>query len=1623
MQKTSDHRVKLWLRLLYLLAAPLLAVVMLVAWMSGVPLVYPAHASPGVLYVDRATGGDTPTCGTTTTPCKSISYTLNTRASSGDTIRVAQGTYTENLTIGISVTLEGGFESTTWTRNITLYESILDGSGNPAIWGDWDESHIGSPIVVSNGITLEMWYNGNDLNGVIQLGRATSTDKVTWAKDPGNPLFGSGAPGDWDEGNVWEPFILFDSGTYEMWYSANGNAIGYATSTDGINWNRHPNPVLEAGPGGTWDENGVSDPYVIKASGTYTMWYESWTGTGRLGCATSADGVNWTKCASNPVLEPGDPGDWDEAAVHDPVVVLRDGTYHLWYRGSGPDWTWHIGYVTSTNGITFPRSLTAPVLSGTGGEWDDGSLELGDVIFDGATYHLWYGSNSQFGYATSPDGINWTKHASNPILTTGTPTQWGEPVIHVTNSNVKLVLDGLTITGGSGAMAGGVHGENADVTLRNCLVRGNRANGGPDSQGAGGVLGGIGGGQVTIVDSRIMNNHVIEGAGGVRVHQGTLVISNTLVADNLGDVGIHVNGPLSLTNVTLANNEGGVTFNPPAGVVMSTINSIIYGNNWSVWTNQGVIQISYSDIEGGWPGTGNIDSVPIFVNSANGDYHLSAWSPAVDAGTPVGAPPNDIEGTPRDAIPDMGAYEFTGTPASPVFDGVAAAASVDDMGDGLGVAWGDYDGNGFVDLYVAQGGMIGGETDILYANQGNGTFVNASGPAGMGDAGATFGATWGDYDNDGDLDLYVTRYNQSNLLYANNGDGTFTEVSAAAGVDNAGDSTSAAWVDYDIDGLLDLFVVGEWSANALYRNNGDGTFSDVATAAGLADGGWQREEGVAWGDYNNDGMPDLYIANDGPNPLYRNNGDGTFTEVGGLSGVADPRFSRGAAWGDFDNDGDLDLYVTNYLDESALYRNDGGTFTDVSAAAGVNDPGGGIGVTLGDYDNDGYLDIFIVNSGPNALYLNNGDGTFTQHPGLTHDGNAHGVASADYDNDGDLDVYVTNREDGNPNLLYRNRGNANHWLHVRLVGSHSNADGIGARVRVVSGGMSQIREVNGGSGFASQDSLPAEFGLGTQGNTVTLEVTWPSGVVDTLTGIAVDQVVTVTESTPPLHDMAVVNVSPGGEVSVDVPFDVQATLRNVGFQTESRVPLTCEIEYTGAPVYNQAQVSGDILPSAWTVLNFPAYTPTQEGEYTLTCWHTLAGDENPANDVYSRTLTAVPHPPDVWTKDNPDDTGEVPSDLSNWYESPDLWVRNNPDGGLLHQDPIQGVTNTVYVRLRNRGATPVISGTVDVYWIEPSLGVRCGDWAHIGTIPFNNLLPGETRIVSTSWVPSRAGHTCLQDVVDSPQDPYNRGLECSPLWVPWDNNVEWHNVNIIENPSVGLNGALDIQQASVQLVNIYDQPKDVDLVVKRLTFPTTGTITVKLPAGLFDRWLSSADHWGAGIEVLTNTREIRITGEVSATIGAIPMLAAEEVSVNLTFEGPAGLSFKTTFQERIDDITVGGVTYQWVIPDTTPPAVDLVSPGDSATEVAGDAPLVITFDEPVSPINFSLTVAPDPGGWMYYWNDDSTVVTATHTTFSPGTTYVARVIAQDGSANLMSQAYQWEFTTQIAVIYLPLIIR
>ena len=487
---------------------------------------------------------------------------------------------------------------------------------------------------------------------------------------------------------------------------------------------------------------------------------------------------------------------------------------------------------------------------------------------------------------------------------------------------------------------------------------------------------------------------------------------------------------------------------------------------------------------------------------------------------------------------------------------------------GSGVALFDFDNDNDLDLYFVNGsdllGMVSPTlpTNRLYRNDGS-TFTDVTIEASVGDTSYGLGCCVGDYNNDGFTDLYVTNYG-ANVLYRNNGDGTFTDVAKAAGASGSQFSSGCAFVDVDTDGDLDLYVVNYVQfdpetnpvctrqgiqtyctpeallgvSDVLYLNKGNGTFTDGSEEAGVSEVEG-KGLGVVCGDTDNDGNVDIFVANDTtPNLLYRNNTDSLkMTEDALFSGVAlseegRPYSGMGANLGDFDNDGYLDIIITNFQDQTnSLYHNtQSGFFTEVSFSKGIGEkslPYLAWGVDFVDFNNDGWLDLFIANghlddniaeidpigtyAQPNQLFLNNRGVNFTElaDEAITMRKVSRGAAFGDIDNDGDMDMVVSNLKDS-PTIL-RNDSNTAQWLSVKLIGTHCNRDAIGARVAAVSGELTQIREVKSGSGYLSQNDLRLHFGLGEARLVDTLTVRWLCGKVQTLQDVETNQVLVISE--------------------------------------------------------------------------------------------------------------------------------------------------------------------------------------------------------------------------------------------------------------------------------------------------------------------------------------------------------------------------------------------------------------------------------------------------------------------------------------------------------------------------------
>ena len=486
----------------------------------------------------------------------------------------------------------------------------------------------------------------------------------------------------------------------------------------------------------------------------------------------------------------------------------------------------------------------------------------------------------------------------------------------------------------------------------------------------------------------------------------------------------------------------------------------------------------------------------------------------------------------------------------------------------------DIDNDGWLDVFLADGGSIADARVAdrarhrLYRNRGNGTFEDITASSGIRRRGYGMGACAGDYDNDGLIDLYLTNVGP-NQLYRNAGHGRFTEVPNAGGAEGREWSTSCAFLDIDRDGDLDLFVANYVDATSgrnpfcgiegpppvrdychplmypplhstVYRNAAGKSFEDVSVSSGVA-ALRGNGLGVAVTDVDDDGWPDVFVANDAmPNFLFRNNADGTFRNVAGLAGVAvtpdgKVKAGMGTAFGDFDGTGRLGLIVTNHEAEMhSLFRSLGGTlFSDITVPSGVGPPTRpyvGFGVVFFDDDNDGDLDIAIANGHVMAhAALLRGGGTFAQRnllmrnnggrfenvtdhagPGFATELVSRGLAAGDIDNDGDLDLLVTNNG-GGVNLLLNEGTPGTNALLVRVIGTTSNRSGIGTRLTLTAGGRRQVREVQSGSSYLSQNDLRAQFGLGSATRVEHLQIGWPSGVTDRLDDLPANQVITVRE--------------------------------------------------------------------------------------------------------------------------------------------------------------------------------------------------------------------------------------------------------------------------------------------------------------------------------------------------------------------------------------------------------------------------------------------------------------------------------------------------------------------------------
>jgi enediyne biosynthesis protein E4 len=465
------------------------------------------------------------------------------------------------------------------------------------------------------------------------------------------------------------------------------------------------------------------------------------------------------------------------------------------------------------------------------------------------------------------------------------------------------------------------------------------------------------------------------------------------------------------------------------------------------------------------------------------------------------------------AIQIIGTYNLLDAQIN--FSDISSSSGFDNSGVNRGLAVGDFDNDGDDDIYVSRLG----EPNLLFRNN-NGTFTNVAASYGVDYSGATNTSVWGDFDNDGRLDLYLGNKDAPNILFHNNGNGSFSNIAFTAEVDAFEKPRAVLVADVDRDGYLDIYVANLLGENALYRNNGNLTFTNIVAESGASDP--QLSMGAMFFDYDNDGDSDLYLTHDGnqPNILYQNDGAGNFTDVSVASGTNYAGFGMGVDFGDINNDGWLDIYITNLSSNTLFLNNGDGTFTNISTSAKITDPGMGWGTTFLDFDNDGLQDIYMVNDSyfsplPNILYRNMGDNTFdivSENSPVASLFGSYGTACTDINKDGLLDIFVANSGSDNNQLFRNETNNPGNWFQLKLKGTISNRAAVGTKVTIEADGQLFTDEVSGGSGYASQNSFTLHFGLGNAQMIDQMTIRWTNGLIETYQNLSVNQTLLAVEN-------------------------------------------------------------------------------------------------------------------------------------------------------------------------------------------------------------------------------------------------------------------------------------------------------------------------------------------------------------------------------------------------------------------------------------------------------------------------------------------------------------------------------
>ncbi len=519
----------------------------------------------------------------------------------------------------------------------------------------------------------------------------------------------------------------------------------------------------------------------------------------------------------------------------------------------------------------------------------------------------------------------------------------------------------------------------------------------------------------------------------------------------------------------------------------------------------------------------------------------------------------------------------------------AAVGTMEGGGQNIGISFCDYNNDNLEDFYV----VCRTGPNHFYKNHGNGVFTEIAAEIGLNFQGNARTAVWGDLNNDGFEDVYIGNMNEADVLYLNNGDGTFSDITQIAGIDNDSRVFSANMSDVNQDGWLDIYISNSNSDNVLYLNDGENnpSFSHYTTEAGLKD--TRHCMGVVFFDMDNDGDEDLYVTHDAniPNTLYQNDGTGHFTEMGQAAGVAFRGFGMGVDAGDLDNDGFLDLYVTN-LYKNVLYINQGdGTFLDFTEISKVGDIGMGWGASIFDFDNDGLMDIYLGNDSnfyplPNLLYENKGNYKFAPMDTASVVASmqaTYGVATGDLNNDGVQDLALANLGSKDNAQILQNELDAGYWIGFKLEGIESNHSAIGTRIEILDNrGDLHVDQVTAGNGYAGQNTKRIHFGFGNVAAIKSIKITWPNGLVQEMEGLELGQYYSVVEGqTPTVLEFEM--TTPTMEVLAN-NFDISvfpnptSQFLQVALPADLRSGVSIRmVNSVGQVVYHQANFTGEQL--------------------------------------------------------------------------------------------------------------------------------------------------------------------------------------------------------------------------------------------------------------------------------------------------------------------------------------------------------------------------------------------------------------------------------------------------------------